>query len=304
MPATPFPILKGVFLIGEVWLKRSLEMTMREYQLYKEIAQKTSRYFTGFTTGIPDLDVMINGINPGSVVVIGGQPGVGKTAMALQIATNVAKADGSVVVYCFAENKLENLHARMICQYSNLDARAYTRGLGDIEAFEKAGREHYTATKGRICFKKIDRGFLAEEIMEMIDRYRKEKEPDAKFLVVVDYIQKLAETRRESDPRLAVANASAEFQRLAGDRKHVGVLLISSLNRASYQGDKMSYGYKESGDIDYDADVAINLVKPDNIKKPNRVELVVLKNRFGSCGTIELVFDEKSSKFLIPKKGC
>jgi len=287
----------------EVWLERSLEMTIRERQLHKEIAQKTGRCFTGFATGIPDLDVMINGINPGSLVVIGGQPGVGKTAMALQIATNVAKIDGSVVIYCFAENKLENLHARMICQYSDLNVMAYTRGLGDLKAFEKAGWEHCAATKGRICFKKIDRSFSVKEIVEVINRYRKEKEPGAKFLVIVDYIQKSAETRRENDPRLAVANASAEFQRLASDGKHVGVLLISGLSRAAYHGDKMSYGYKESGDIDYDADVAINLVKPNNPKKPNHVELVVLKNRFGNCGVIELVFDEKNSKFLVPKKG-
>jgi len=277
-------------------------MTMKECQLRKEAAQSAGRCFSGFTTGIPELDVMINGINSGSVVVIGGQPGVGKTALALQIATNVAKSDGSVIIYCFAENKLENLHTRMICQYSNLDVTAYTRGLGDLKVFQKAGREHLEATKGKVCFKKIDRNFSVKKILEIINGYRKEKEPDAKFLIIVDYLQKLAETRYESDLRLAVANASAEFQRLAGDEKDVGVLLISGLSRAAYYGDKMAYGYKESGDIDYDVDVAINLVKSSDPKKPNQVELVVIKNRFGNCGVIELAFDEKSSKFLVPKK--
>jgi len=286
----------------DVWLDRSLEMTVKECQLRKDAAQSTGRCFTGFSTGIPDLDAMINGINPGSVVVIGGQPGVGKTALALQIATNVAKFDDSVIIYCFAENKLENLHTRMICQYSNLDVTAYTRGLGDLKVFEKAGREHFTATKGRICFKKIDKNFSVKMILEIINGYRREKEPDAKFLVIVDYLQKLAETRHENDPRIAVANASAEFQRLAGDEKDVGVMLISGLSRAAYYGDKMAYGFKESGDIDYDVDVAINLVKSSDPKKTNNVELVVIKNRFGNCEVIELAFDQKNSKFLVPKK--
>jgi len=64
---------------------------MEECRLRREVALSTGRCITGFATGIPELDTMINGINPGSVIVIGGQPGVGKTALALQIATNVAK---------------------------------------------------------------------------------------------------------------------------------------------------------------------------------------------------------------------
>jgi len=190
----------------------------------------------------------------------------------------------------------------MICQYSDLDVTAYTRSLGDLKVFERAGQEHLIATKGKICFKKIDRNFSVKRIVEIVNRYREEKEPDAKFLVIVDYLQKLAEARRESDLRLAVANASAEFQCLASDEKDVGVLLISGLSRAAYCGDKMAYGYKESGDIDYDADVAINLIRSNDPKKQNHAELVVIKNRFGSCGTIELAFDQKSSKFLAPKK--
>ncbi|MCL6559586.1 MAG: AAA family ATPase [Firmicutes bacterium] len=288
-------------MVEGFWAKDLLELTLREYMLRREITFVTGRCFTGMTTGISILDAMINGISPGSMVVVGGQPGVGKTAIALQIATATAESDAAVI-YCFGENKLENLHIRMICQHSNLSAVAYTRGLGDINVLKEAGRKHCLAVKNNICFLKIDKEFSVKDIKDTIGRYRSDREPDKKFLVVVDYLQKLAENRRGVELRAAVAGVSAELQRFAGDEKGVGILLISSLSRAAYYGDKASYGFKESGDIDYDADVAINLVKSANPKKPNVVELVVIKNRFGSCGNIELVFDEKSGKFLEPKK--
>ena len=127
-------------------------------------------------------------------------------------------------------------------------------------------------------------------------------------LVVVDYLQLLAPLDVRASDKQNMDRATLELRRIARDY-HCPVIVISSFNRSSYN-QKVNFGsFKESGAIEYCADVVVGLqlegvgqddfdVDVEKAKNPRSIEAVILKNRFGETGgTIRYTYNPALNYF-------
>ena len=146
----------------------------------------------------------------------------------------------------------------------------------------------------------------AQDVANMVDSYiaRTGKKP----VVIVDYLQILAPVDPRATDKSAVTTSATLLKQIA-TRHHIPVIMISSFNRSTYQSPASMESFKESGDIEYSADVLLGLqlkgvgtdkfdVNEAKREVPRDIELVVLKNRNGQTGqTLSLDYDPRFNLF-------
>lgn len=236
---------------------------------------------TGVATGIRELDAQTGGFHPEELVVIAARPGVGKTALATQIATNHALHGGAACIFSL-EMSTAQLIERQLVNLTRIDQGLVKRGaVADLW-------EQINAAGGRLCASKIwldDRAFSIRQIVANARRWRN-KIGDAKGVIVVDYLQ-LAEGQSGQPRERTIANISLRLKHLAKELK-VPVLAVSQLNRKSEQEDRepMLSDLRESGAIEQDADVVIFLYNKEQTKD-GPVEIILAKHRNGERGKFE-----------------
>lgn len=258
-------------------------------------------------TGFQRLDtLLLGGISPG-LIVLGGNPGVGKSTLCFQLAEHVVESGGQVM-YFSLEMPVKWLLAKSISR------RMFQKGYPINAASLMGGdREHQLdeASWNQVEQEKNSEGFQAvlknlhvwttplsaSEIRQAVLQYKGSGMGSP--LVIVDYLQivpseesvKFRSDKEKNDYKVK------QFKQLAHEDGFI-VILISSLNRGSYTGPmpgaiQMS-SFKETGEIEYSADLLlglqfqnqrkyINLAKEQE-KNPREVEISILKNRYGSSG--------------------
>jgi replicative DNA helicase len=244
----------------------------------------------GLSTGILRLDRLLGGLRSGAMVVIAARPGLGKSALALNIAE--CNASGGIPVgYFTLEMSEDELNLRSLGTQSQVDIQGALRGelnAGDIQRI--------TVTVGPVSRLPIhirDRADLT------IDRLRSEARRLASEhgvkLIIVDYLQLLMGSRRARDRREEVGEVSRGCKAMAKELG-VPVIALSQLNREIDKDPgrrpRLS-DLREAGDIEQDADAVIFLYEPslDNMVAS------VSKNRNGPLGEVELTFDRRLTKF-------
>jgi replicative DNA helicase len=245
---------------------------------------------------------MTSGFQSGDLVIIGGRPGMGKTAFALNIAQHVGVELKEPVAIFSLEMSKEQLVLRMLCAEGMVDSLRVRTGIMSKQDWPKL-----TSAAGRLAEAPIfidDSSALT--VLEIRAKARRlKREHKGLSLVVVDYLQ-LMRGRGSFDIReQEIADISRSLKALAKELK-VPVIALSQLNRAvEHRGDRKPTlaDLRESGAIEQDADVIIFLYRDGDQNKNDQssktvIKIEVAKQRNGPTGLVTLTFLSHSTKFV------
>jgi hypothetical protein len=263
-------------------------------------------------TGIAALDRLFadGGWRPG-LVLLGGLPGIGKSAFALQTSLDAAGA-GHPVVYVSVEQSQDELLGRLFCRELEAPISSYWNRHPDYLA---GARRVAPGLSLEWLYLRSDPHIAGEDHVGTVGRVRRWAEEVVEVtgqrpLVIVDYLQRMRppEPDRRLDERLRISMAGLGLRQLARDLE-VPVLVISSIGRQSYEGAPKLDWFKGSGDLEYDADACI-ILRPDPTSEGvgsvlMAVELHLVKSRYGRLtgdSPIALQFDRRFGSFREPRR--
>ena len=321
--------------------KQDLPMELRKFRLDCHLKQFLADMVSGkgedpISTGIPGLDAALDeGLRPG-LYVLGAQPSLGKTTLALQIADHVS-ACGRDVLFFSLETSAEELIRKSVsrCMYQNyLDDKKNGAGV-DRSLLCKSANEltprrfiTYDESTQNLISEAISRYAESQEHLYIYDETTRIGTRDIRErvklhmadgspapLVIIDYTQILASMDVHISGKQHMDDVMLELKDIVLELK-APVLAISSLNRASYDEKITMASFKESGMVEYCSNVMIGLQVTGlgSDKNANReryaevraskvrdVELVILKDKQGnSCQTIPLTFYAANNYFDDP----
>ncbi len=252
--------------------------------------------FRGLRTGFVDLDNMLSGMQPSNLIILAARPGQGKTAMAVNIAQNIAVVDKKPVGIFSLEMSKEELVDRLLVGQADVDAWRIKTGKLSETDFTKLSRAMGELADAPIFIDDTP-GISMSEMRTKARRLQLEHNIS---LFIVDYLQ-LADPGRRYDNRVQeVSIVSQSLKNLARELK-VPVLAVSQLSRAvEHRGEKKPQlaDLRESGAIEQDADVVMFLYRPEDEYAPTmQTKLLVAKHRNGPLGEIDLLFRGDRVKF-------
>ncbi|MCL5022641.1 MAG: replicative DNA helicase [Nitrospirae bacterium] len=275
-------------------MKSSFEMIEHLYDKKEAI--------TGIPSGFADLDDLTTGFQPGDLIIIGGRPSMGKTALGLNIAQHVAIEVREPVAIFSLEMSKEQLAMRMLCSEARVDSNSVRKGFIRKEDWHKL-----TSAAGRLADAPI---FIDDSsgisVLEMRAKARRLKmEHGGLSLVLVDYLQLMRGRGNFERREQEISDISRSLKGLAKELK-VPVIALSQLNRAVEQrGEKKPTlaDLRESGAIEQDADVIIFLYRDEVYNKNNpsnrgEAEINIAKQRNGPTSTITLTFLSNCTRFV------
>jgi replicative DNA helicase len=257
----------------------------------------------GVATGFHDLDALLTGLQPGEMIVLAARPSVGKTALALNIAANVAMVSGIPALIFSLEMSRQDLGRRMLCTHSGVDSwrlRSCTLSPDDFQ--------NLANSVGALADADIhidDTSVLTAA--HMASRARRLVSQKGIGLIIIDYLQLMTSTGSGRDNRQnEVAQLSRQIKVLAGELR-VPVICLSQLNRSPEQreGHKPRLSdLRESGAIENDADVVLLMHREDtyhhsdpNYEPTNTADIIVAKQRNGPTGAVKLQFNDTTASF-------
>ncbi|MCP5105981.1 MAG: replicative DNA helicase [bacterium] len=264
----------------------------------------------GLKTGFYELDNMTGGFQQNDLVVIAARPSMGKTALALNIAANIAVSEGKAVGFFSIEMAKHQIMMRLLATRAGIDMSSLMTGRKHLNQQEWHALEMAAGELGKAKIYIDDSASLS--IIEMKTRARrlwKEKNLDVVF---VDYLQLMKVTgdqlRRNDSRAQEVAIISSSLKELA---KELGipVVALAQLNRSPEQrGGKKDSGpryqlsdLKESGAIEQDADVIMFLHREEqndkDTERKGEADLILAKQRNGPTGRIVLAYQDRFTKF-------
>ncbi|MFO7606375.1 MAG: DnaB-like helicase C-terminal domain-containing protein, partial [Desulfurivibrionaceae bacterium] len=228
----------------------------REYQLFRaDLEHRKTESYQAMRTGLQCFDRAMGGVH--GLNVIGGPPKSGKSCLAIQLATEVARRRMPVIYYDF-ENGRQKIYQRTLSRLSRIEVEKFTEGRlsGDeLQRFESAGESFRELLD---CFRVVnDRGLTPEIMRRHIDFLRHETGRDD-AVVVIDSLHKLP-FKDFTERRTGIDAWLRELESIR-DELRVAFLVISELSRQEggrYDGAPHMGMFKESGDIEYTADNAL-----------------------------------------------
>ncbi|HIR83910.1 MAG TPA: replicative DNA helicase [Candidatus Galloscillospira excrementavium] len=260
------------------------------YDRLNELAARGSD-FPGISTGLPDLDRAIAGLNNSDLVLLAARPGMGKTSMALNILLHAGKFSGKSVVFFSLEMSREQLAMRLISGESFVDNNRLVTGKLSEDDWVKIAAASASLNKTSIL---ID----DNPSLSVADMNAKCRRVDNLGLVVIDYLQLMTSAggpTRSGDNRQQVVSDISRALKIMAKELNVPVLCLSQLSRANEsRSDKrpMLSDLRESGAIEQDADIVLFLYREgyynEDTEDHNLAECIIAKNRHGETGKVYL----------------
>ncbi len=283
---------------------QAIDTLMEEVFKEIELLYERKARITGVPTGYPDLDEILAGLHRGDLVILAARPAVGKTAFALNMAVNAAKAGHPTLVFSL-EMSSAQLGQRILCAEARVDSQNLRTGHlsdGDWPAITQAlGR------LGSIPLSVDDTPSISIfEVRAKARRFLRDK-PDG--LIVLDYLQLMQSYGRRAENRqVEIAEISRGLKILAKELD-VPVVALSQLSRAVEQRTSKRpqlSDLRESGAIEQDADVVMFIDRnTDPAAEPEsgrlgkgEAEIIVAKHRNGPTGSCKLAYLERFTRFV------
>jgi len=263
----------------------------------------------GLKTEFYELDAMTGGFQKGDFIVIAARPSMGKTALGLNIALNIAVKHQKSVGFFSIEMSRSQIMMRLLATEAEVSMSALRTGRPHLNKSEETA-VNFSADKIRNARLFIDDS-ASLSIVEMKSRARRLKMEKGLDIVFIDYLQLVkvtGEQIRRSDSRAQeVAVISAALKEMAKEL-NIPVVAMAQLNRSPEQrgGRKEGPRYqlsdlKESGAIEQDADVVMFLHREDQFdrdsERKGEADLIVAKQRNGPTGKIVLAYVDRFTKF-------
>lgn len=272
-------------------------------EITKLAEQKNS--LAGAATGFRDVDALFHGLRGSDLLILAARPGVGKTAFALNLAVNAAKAKTSVA-FLSLEMSSSQLVQRILCAEARVNLSRLRSGHvseGDWSAIADASN-----TLSKLDFYIDDTPSLS--ILELRAKARRELRGKEDGLIIVDYLQLMQPPfqRRDGNRAVEVAEISRGLKVLAKEM-NMPVLALSQLSRqVEMRGKKrpMLSDLRESGSIEQDADIVMFIdrsmdeLEGESDDRPDfgTAELIVAKHRNGPTRSIKLAFNAEITRFM------
>lgn len=259
------------------------------------------QHITGVPTGFTDLDYKTAGLHESDLILIAARPAMGKSAFALNLATNAAvKANVPVAIFSLEMSK-EQMVNRILCSEAMVDSNKIRTGKIDDEDWMKLAGALGPLSESEIYIDDTP----GISVMEIRAKCRKMKLEKNIGLVVIDYLQLVqgSNSRKGGSREQEISEISRSLKILAKEI-NVPVIALSQLSRAPEQRPDhrpMLSDLRESGAIEQDADIVMFLYRDDyyneDSEKKNVAEVIIAKHRSGSTGTVELLWLGNYTKF-------
>nr|AWT38924.1 DNA replication helicase [Eunotogramma sp.] len=288
----------------------SAELLSNVFLQLKEKSAKPS--LAGIASGFYDLDSFTQGFQNSDLIIIAGRPSMGKTALCLNIATNIIKTCKLPIAFFSLEMSKEQLIYRLLSSETNISQTSLRTG----NLYKEDWLKLYTSIKNlsRLPLFIDDTPNLS--IQDIRSKVKKIVFEHNKIgLIVIDYLQLMQSSKFKAENRVqelsqitrSLKNIAKEFQ--------VPVIALSQLSRSvesRLNKRPILSDLRESGSIEQDADLVLMLyresyyttnnnkmnVDDNDINQRNLTELIIAKQRNGPLGMVQLRFDSKHAKFL------
>lgn len=272
-------------------------------ETYKLVTQwvETKGKVIGVGSGFPDLDKLTRGFRPGNLILLAARPAMGKTALALNLASHAAiDAEIATLFYSLEMTRAE-LGIRVLMARGRVDAQSFLAGKGTQAEHDRfAGA---CAEVGASLLWIDDTSSLSVASLRARARRHAVKYKGL-GLIVVDYLQLLeaAPGRRNDNRTVEVGAMSRGLKQLAKELR-VPIVALSQLSRAPEarnDGRPQLSDLRESGSLEQDADLVLLLYRKAEYVEghdPTDAELIVAKHRNGPTGSIRLRWAAESTRF-------
>lgn len=257
----------------------------------------------GVSTGFPDLDSYLAGLQKSDLIVLASRPSLGKTSLALNIARNVAIEEKKAVGIFSLEMSREQLVDRLIAAEAGVDLWRLRTGKLRHEG------EDSDFVRIRDAMENLSRAsiFLDDSpsptVMEIRAKARRLQSEHDLGLIVIDYLQLISGTDNVESRVQEVSEISRALKGMAKEL-NVPVLAVSQLSRGvemRHPAIPKLFDLRDSGTIEQDADVVMFIYREDKDKRDtnrkNIAEILIEKHRNGPIGKIELYFHEDTASF-------
>ncbi|MDZ4182335.1 MAG: replicative DNA helicase [Candidatus Cloacimonadaceae bacterium] len=256
----------------------------------------------GVASGYGDLDHLTGGFRPGQFIIIAARPAMGKTSLALNIASHAAVNLGKKVAIFTMEMAAEEVIMRMFSSAAEVNMDSMLKGYGMNE--EKLIRimQASDVLSSKQIF--IDESGTNSPLDIRAKTRRLAAEVGGLDLIVIDYLQLMTLPRDRDNRQQEISEISRGLKILAKDMK-IPVVALSQLNRMlESRENKRPHlaDLRESGAIEQDADLVMFIYRdeyynPDKTEKPGIAEIIIGKNRHGATGSVDLGFVKEYTMF-------
>lgn len=256
----------------------------------------------GVPSGFRDLDAMLAGFQPSDLIILAARPSMGKTALSLNLAHNVAVKAGLPVIFFSLEMSKEQLVDRMLSAESGVDSWKLRTGDLDDSDFEKIGIAMGTLSEAPVYIDDTP----GISVSDMRTKARREAHQHPLGLIIVDYLQLMSGGARfaGSDNRVQeISEISRGLKGIARELK-VPIIALSQLSRSVENRNPQIpqlADLRESGSIEQDADVVAFIYREEyynpETENKNITKILVKKHRNGAVGDVDLYFEKEKQRF-------
>ncbi len=281
-----------------------IQEVLRNAQAKLEELAKHKQLITGLETGFPDFDKITTGLHGGEMIILAARPGMGKTALALNMATFAASRTKKAVAIFNFEMSADMLVNRMISAIGQIDS--YKLQTGNM--LEKDWKR-YNEALSQLSETNI---FIEDNVSSTVQDIRAKcrrlsNSENGLGLVVIDYLQLVnSGNKRVESRQVEVSEISRSIKTMALELD-VPVIALAQLSRSAEKRESnqpMLADLRESGSLEQDADMVLFINRKDYYEKAkdfnNKIvpaELTIAKHRKGGLGTINLLFELNMSCF-------
>lgn len=274
---------------GFVSLGETIRKVAKHYQSYRDVEATPSDFC--IPTGFPAFDEVTGGLDPGNLYLLGGRTGMGKTALALNIAQRAA-ASGKVVWFCSLEMAADELAQRLVTSNVDVSSRSWKRGLDEGQIACLVDWNERIASK--LPFWITDK---SESFQTLKAKSRLRKSLDGLDLLIVDNLQLIRPFDYRAPKHERLKSLTEAFKNQFAKELGVAVLMLCQLSVDAEPGkdekEPDNTSWADSKRIVDDADVAVILHRP----KSGPPKLIMTKNRAGELRNIQLQWIPEKQRF-------
>ena len=284
---------------------RTIQEVLYETQKNIEKLSQTHGEITGLPTGFYDLDKKTSGFHPNELIILAARPGMGKTAIGLNIATNIAINAKKVVALFNMEMGAEQLAMRMLSSVGQIENNKLKDGRLEHEDWKKLN-EAISRLADTKMYLDDTPGITINEIRSKCRKLA--TSDDGLGVIIIDYLQLISGTSKGNINRQQEVSDISRGLKTMAMELGVPVIALAQLSRSvEAREDKrpLLSDLRESGSIEQDADIVAFLFNEAYYKKELAIdentvkaELIIAKHRNGSTGTINLIFKKNTSIFV------